>query len=145
MASIHPYLNFMGNTEEVFNFYKSVFGGDFLNVTRFRDMPGMADSLPEEEKGMIMHMSLPINKEVMLMGTDALKSKGHTATKGTSISLAITPDSKEDGERIFKALSAGGTVEVPYDKAPWGAWFGMFNDKYGIKWMVNYDENHPSK
>ena len=130
----------MGNTEEVFNFYRSVFGGEFLNVTRFSDMPEMAANLPEADKSKIMHIALPINKDVMLMGTDALESQGHTVTNGTTISLAITPDSKEDGERLFKALSAGGSVEVPYDKAPWGAWFGMFNDKYGIKWMVNFDE-----
>ncbi len=74
------------------------------------------------------------------MGTDALEALGQTVSNGNSISLAITPDSKEDGERIFKALSAGGSVEMPYDKAPWGAWFAMFNDKYGIKWMVNFEE-----
>lgn len=141
MATIHPYLNFLGNTEEVFNFYKSVFGGEFLNVTRFSDMPDMAGTMTEADKNKIMHMALPINDKVMLMGTDALESMGHTATVGTAISLAITPDSKEDGERLFKALSAGGSVEVPWDKAPWGAWFGMFNDKYGIKWMVNYEGN----
>jgi PhnB protein len=103
-------------------------------------MPDMSGSLLDADKNKIMHIALPINKEVMLMGTDALESMGHTVTNGTSISLAITPDSKEDGERIFKALSAGGSVEMPYDKAPWGAWFAMFNDKYGIKWMVNFDE-----
>lgn len=140
MATVHPYFNFLGNTEEVFNFYRSVFGGEFLNVTRFSDMPDMAGNLSDADKQKIMHIALPINKEVMLMGTDALEAMGHTVTNGTSISLAITPDSKEDGERIFKALSAGGSVEMPYDKAPWGAWFAMFNDKYGIKWMVNFDE-----
>jgi PhnB protein len=140
MATVHPYFNFLGNTEEVFNFYRSVFGGEFLNVTRFSDMPDMSGNLLDADKNKIMHIALPINKEVMLMGTDALESMGHTVTNGTSISLAITPDSKEDGERIFKALSAGGSVEMPYDKAPWGAWFAMFNDKYGIKWMVNFDE-----
>lgn len=142
MASIHPYLNFMGNTEEVFNFYKSVFGGEFATVSRFSDMPEMSASLPDAEKSKIMHIALPINNNVMLMGTDALESQGHKVSNGTTISLAITPDSKEDGERIFKALSAGGSVEMPYDKAPWGAWFAMFNDKYGIKWMVNFDEQH---
>jgi PhnB protein len=140
MATVHPYFNFLGNTEEVFNFYRSVFGGEFLNVTRFSDMPDMSGNLLDADKNKIMHIALPINKEVMLMGTDALESMGHTVTNGTSISLAITPDSKEDGERIFKALSAGGSVEMPYEKAPWGAWFAMFNDKYGIKWMVNFDE-----
>jgi PhnB protein len=140
MATVHPYFNFLGNTEEVFNFYRSVFGGEFLNLTRFSDMPDMSGNLSDADKNKIMHIALPINKEVMLMGTDALESLGQTATNGTSISLAITPDSKEDGERIFKALSAGGSVEVPYDKAPWGAWFAMFNDKYGIKWMVNFEE-----
>lgn len=140
MATIHPYLNFLGNTEEVFNFYKSVFGGEFSNVTRFSDMPDMAAGLPDSEKSKIMHIALPINEQVILMGTDSLECLGHTVTPGTTISLSVAPESKEDGERIFKALSAGGTVEMPWDKAPWGAWFGMFNDKYGVKWMVNFDE-----
>ncbi len=108
MATVHPYFNFLGNTEEVFNFYRSVFGGEFLNLTRFSDMPDMSGNLSDADKNKIMHIALPINKEVMLMGTDALESLGQTATNGTSISLAITPDSKEDGERIFKALSRWG-------------------------------------
>ena len=138
MATINPYLNFLGNTEEVFNFYKSVFGGEFAAFVRFKDMPG-AGPIPEADANKIMHVALPIGKGNVLMGTDALESMGHTLTTGDNISLSITPESKEEADKIFNGISAGGKIEMPLADAPWGAYFGMANDKYGIKWMVNFE------
>jgi len=140
MATINPYLNFPGNTEDAFNFYKSVFGGEFVTLQRFKDTPE-AGRVPEKDKDKIMHVSLPIGKGNTLMGTDAVESMGHKLTVGNNIQISISPDSEEETKKIFNSLSAGGKVEVPLDKMFWGALFGMFTDKFGIKWMVNYDYN----
>ena len=142
MATINPYLNFLGNTEEVFNFYKSVFGGEFSSFVRFKDMPG-AGPIPEADSNKIMHVALPIGKGNTLMGTDALESMGHTLNVRNNFSLSITPESKEEADKIFNGISAGGKIEMPLGDAPWGAYFGMADDKYGIKWMVNYE--YPKK
>jgi PhnB protein len=140
MATLNPYLNFPGNTEEAFNFYKSVFGGEFMMVQRFKDTPE-AGRVSEKEKEKIMHISLPIGKGNVLMGTDALESMGHKVTVGDNISLSLSPESEEETKKLFNALSAGGKVTVPLDKMFWGAYFGMLTDKFGIQWMVNYDYN----
>ena len=140
MATINPYLNFLGNTEEAFNFYRSVFGGDFAMVQRFKDTPE-ADRVPDAEKNMIMHIALPIGKNNILMGTDALKSMGHTITGGTNFSLSIDAESEEEAEKLFNGLAEGAKVTMPLAKAFWGAYFGMLTDKFGIQWMVNYDYN----
>ena len=139
MASVNPYLNFHGNTEEAFNFYRSVFGGEFLALQRFSDTEHGA-SLPDHEKNMIMHIALPFGNGNIIMGTDTLASTGQTLEKGNNVSLCVTPDTKEEGERLFKGLSQGGTVTLPYEKAFWGAYFGMLTDKFGVQWMINYDE-----
>jgi PhnB protein len=139
MATINPYLNFLGNTEEVFNFYKSVFGGEFSAFVRFKDMPG-AGPIPEADANKIMHVALPIGKGNVLMGTDALESMGHKLTAGDNFSLSIAVDSKAEADKLFNGISAGGKVEMPLADAPWGAYFGMAKDKYGIQWMVNYDK-----
>ena len=138
MPTINPYLNFLGNTEEAFNFYKSVFGGEFSSLVRFKDMPA-AGPVAGDDANKIMHVALPIGKGNVLMGTDALESMGHTLTTGNNFSLSITPESKEEADKIFNGISAGGKIEMPLADAPWGAYFGMANDKYGIKWMVNYE------
>ncbi len=137
MATINPYLNFLGNTEEAFNFYKSVFGGEFSMIQRFKDTPEK-DKIPASDQDKLMHVALPIGGNV-LMGTDALESAGHRVSMGTNISLSVDAESEEEATRIFNALSAGGKVEVPLGKMFWGAYFGMFKDKFGIQWMVNYD------
>ncbi|NML22853.1 VOC family protein [Pseudoflavitalea sp. G-6-1-2] len=138
MATISPYLNFMGNTEEAFNFYKSVFGGEFLTLSRFKDQAETAN-VPENEKNMIMHVALPISNDVILMGTDTLESMGQQLNKGNNVSLAINATSLEETEKLFNGLSAGGHIIMPLEKTFWGAYFGMFTDKFGIQWMVNYD------
>ncbi len=137
MATFNPYINLPGNTEEAFNFYKSVFGGEFAALQRFGDTPA-ADKLSAEEKKKLMHVALPIGKGNVLMGTDALESMGHKLTFGNNFNISIEADSKEEAKRIYDGLSAGGKIETPLKDEFWGAYFGMFTDKFGIHWMVNY-------
>ena len=140
MAKVNPYLNFNGNTEEAFNFYKSVFGTEFITISRFKDTPH-GGNLSNEDKEKIMHVSLPIGDNIILMGTDAIEAFGQKVTISDFFSLAIAPTSIEEADKLFAALSQGGTVTVALEKAFWGAYFGMLTDKFGVKWMVNYDEN----
>jgi len=142
MTTVNPYFCFNGNCEEVFNFYKSVFGGEFRQIARFGDMPMPGQEMSDEAKNRIMHVALPISKETILMGSDSNPAMGDV-TFGQNISISVQTESKEEADRIFKGLSAGGTVTMPMGDAPWGAYFGMFNDKFGIIWLVNYD--YPQK
>ncbi len=142
MAILNPYLNFPGNTEEAFRFYKSVFGGDFVSLQRFKDTP-QASRVSEREKDMIMHVALPIGKGNVLMGTDALESMGHKLTTGNNFHLSIEAESKQEAEKLFKGLSSGGKVTMPLADAQWGAYFGMATDKFGVHWMINY--TYPKK
>jgi PhnB protein len=137
MATLNPYLNFPGNAEEAFNFYKSVFGGDFAFLQRFKDTPE-SGRVPEKEKNMLMHISLPVGKGNNLMATDALDSMGHKLTIGNNIMLSLEAESKAEAEKLFNGLSAGGTVTMALSDTFWGAYFGMLQDKFGIRWMVNY-------
>ncbi len=139
MATFNPYLSFPGNTEEAFNFYKSVFGGEFTTLQRFKDTPE-AGKIPEKDKNKIMHVALPIGKGNVLMATDALESMGQKLTPGNNFYISINAESKEETERLFNKLSAGGKIELPLQDTFWGAYFGMFRDKFGIQWMVNYDK-----
>lgn len=135
MTVVNPYLSFSGNCEEAFNFYQASFGGEFAALMRWKDMKG-GPPLPEGEGDMIMHISLPIGSTV-LMGSDTPASQGG-ATPGTNFTIAITPDSKDDADRLFNGLSEGGKVTMPMADTFWGAYFGMFTDKFEIPWMVNY-------
>lgn len=141
MATVNPYLNFAGNTEDAFNFYKSVFGGEFVMIMRFKDVGGM-DQLPPADLEKIMHIALPIGNGTILMGTDALESMGQKLNVGDNFSLAIGTDSTEEADKIYAALSAGGNPSSPMKKEFWGAYFGMLTDQFGIQWMVNYDEQY---
>ena len=136
---INPYLNFLGNTEEAFNFYKSVFGGEFSSLVRFKDTPEAAKMTPENANK-LMHVALPIGKDNMLMATDALESMGHKVTQGNQISLSVNTDSREDADRIYTGLSAGGKAEMPMSDMFWGDYWGMLDDKFGIKWMIAYSK-----
>jgi PhnB protein len=140
MATINTYLNFDGKTEEAFNFYKSVFGGEFTTFQRIKEIPG-ANQFPVNEQDRVMHVSLPIGKTAVLMGSDTLPSMGHKINIGNNTHITINPDSEAEAEKLFKGLSSGGNVTQPLEKAFWGAYFGMFVDKYGVQWMVNYDLN----
>ena len=140
MPAINPYLNFNDKTEEAFNFYKSVFGGEFQMLMRFKDTPPehrMSASNKEDEK--IMHVSLPVGNN-MLMGSDTPEAYGKV-TAGTNMSISISVDSEAEADRIFNGLSAGGQATMPLAKAFWGSYFGMLTDKFGVQWMVSYDYN----
>ncbi|HEY6907106.1 MAG TPA: VOC family protein [Ignavibacteriaceae bacterium] len=137
MITINPYLNFPGNTEEAFNFYKSVFGGEFVGLTRFKDTQD-GSKLNDDEKEKLMHVSLPIGKGNILMATDALESMGHPLKEGNNFSLSIETESRGEADKIFSKLSAGGRVTMPQSDTFWGSYFGMITDKYGIQWMVSY-------
>ncbi|MDJ1502569.1 VOC family protein [Xanthocytophaga agilis] len=143
MATINPYLNFNGNTEEAFLFYKSVFGGEFVSLQRYKEVPEMETeaktNLTEDDREKIMHVSLPIGQNAILMGTDVLEAYGQTLTEGNNFSVAIGTDSEAEADKLFNGLSEGGTITMPLQKTFWGSYFGMFNDKFGIQWMVNYD------
>jgi len=145
MATINPYLNFRGNTEEAFNFYKSVFGGEFATVMRFKDISQAegcdGQQVSESDKEKIMHIALPLGNGNVLMATDTLESMGQTLTEGNNFSLSVSADSKEEAENLFGGLAEGGKVEMPLADAFWGAYFGMAQDKFGIRWMVSYDYN----
>jgi PhnB protein len=139
MVTLNPYLNFAGNTEEAFNFYKSVFGGEFITIMRFKDTPEAGD-VPEGAGDKLMHIALPIGKDNILMATDALESMGQKLTPGNNISLSVSTQSKEEAEKIFKGLSAGGEITMPLADAFWGDYFGMLTDKFGIQWMVSFSQ-----
>jgi len=140
MTKLNPYLSFKGTCEEAFNFYRSVFGNEFLFVGRFNDMPENTNyPILESEKDKIMHISLPISAETILYGCDITQSFESSTDAGSNISLSIETDSIEEATRIFNGLSSGGNVTMPLDKTFWDAYFGMFTDKFGINWMVNYD------
>ncbi|MEO7989992.1 MAG: VOC family protein [Chryseolinea sp.] len=140
MTTVNPYLSFKGNCEEAFNFYKSIFGGDFQYVGRYKDAP-VADqkNFASEGADKIMHISLPISEQTILMGCDSMEAFGQTTLVGSNISLTITTDSKLKADQIFKGLSAGGKIKMEMNETFWGAYFGMFTDKYGIHWMINFE------
>jgi len=138
MAQVNAYLNFNGNCEEAFTFYKNAFGKDFEYIGRFKDASSEIE-LTEEEGYKIMHISLRISKETVLMGSDTNENFGPLATFGNNISIAINTNSEEEANNLFNKLSVDGKVTMSLAKTFWGAYFGMFTDKFGINWMVNYD------
>jgi PhnB protein len=141
MATINPHINFNGNAEEAFTFYKSVFGGEFAKIIRFKDL-AMADfQIPEKEANKIMHIALPIGKTV-LMANDVPESMGPTNENENRSKIVISAGSKVEADKIFNGLSAGGQIEGPIGDSPWGTYFGCFRDKYGIEWMVDFDPNN---
>lgn len=142
MAIINPYLNFNGNTEEAFNFYKSVFGGEFALVIRFKDMQSPEHKVAEADENKIMHIALPIGKGNVLMGTDFLESMGQKMVEGNRYSISLSAQSREEADKIFNGLSVGGKIEVPIADSPWGSYFGLFKDKFGIQWMVDFDPKY---
>jgi PhnB protein len=139
MTTVNIYLNFNGNCEEAFNFYKSVFGGEFPYIGRYKDMPpSEGKTLSAEEGDKIMHVALPISKETMLMGSDTGGEWASSFSQGNNFSISINTDSKEEADRLFNGLSAGGKVTMPMENTFWGDYFGMFTDKFGINWMVSF-------
>lgn len=141
MAALNVYLNFNGNCEEAFLFYKSVFGGEFPYVGRLKDMPPQEGMPPisADQGEKIMHISLPIGSGAVLMGCDIVGGWGHEYKPGNNFTLSLNTESREETERLFAALSEGGTVTMPLANTFWGAYFGMWKDKFGIGWMVNFE------
>lgn len=142
MAQVNPYLTFKGNCEEAFKFYQSVFGGEFPYIGKFKDMPPSEGCGPmsEEDGEKIMHVCLPIGQGTVLMGSDSSEAFGQVTVVGNNFSVSITTDTQAEADKLFNGLSAGGQVTMPMEKTFWGAYFGMFTDKFGINWMVNFDE-----
>lgn len=136
MKAVNPYLNFDGNTEEAFNFYKSVFGGEFLMMSRMKDAPGMP--VPEGKEDKIMHVALPLGNGQTLMASDNCNEGSFQA--GNNYFISLHADSVEEGQKLYDALSAGGKAYHPFERQFWGAWHGNLTDRFGINWMVNYDE-----
>ena len=142
MTTVNVYINYDGNCEEAFNFYKSVFGGEFPYVGRYKDMPVQEGQKPltEEDKNRIMHISLPVSKETILMGSDTICEMSESFKKGNNFAISINADNMAEIDRLFKGLSAGGKVTMPMNKTFWGDYFGMFEDKFGINWMLSFNE-----
>ena len=139
MAQINPHINFNGNAKEAFDFYKSVFGGEFTKIMRFKDISSPEFPVSEKEAQKIMHIALPIGKGSVLMGNDVPEMMGRTNENENRSKIAIRAESKEEADKLFNGLSAGGTVEMPMAESPWGTHFAMFRDKYGIEWTVEFD------
>lgn len=144
MTTINPYINFNGNAEEAFTFYKSVFGGEFGTIVRFKDLASAEFPVPENEADKIMRITLPIGQNV-LIANDVPESMGRVNEEENRSKIAVFADSREEAERIFNGLSVDGTVEMPMDNSPWGTYFSMFRDKYGIEWTVEYSSSEAAQ
>ncbi len=138
MAQINPHINFNGNAEEAFTFYKSVFGGEFAKIIRFKDLVSPEFPGVETEANLIMHIALPIGKNT-LMANDVPEIMGRVNENENRSKISISAESKEEADKLFNGLSEGGKIEMPLADSPWGSYFGMFRDKYGIEWMVEFD------
>jgi PhnB protein len=139
MAQINPYIHFNGNAEEAFTFYKSIFGGEFAMVSRFKDFSNPGNPISESDANRIMHIALPIGNSNVLMASDVAEILGHVNENENRSKISISAESKEEADKLFNGLSAGGKIEMPIANSPWGSYFGMFRDKYGIEWMVDFD------
>jgi PhnB protein len=137
--TLSPWINFNGNAEEAFNFYKSVFGGEFKKVIRFKDIESPEFSVPEIEANKIMQIVLPIDGTNKLIGNDVPEFMGKVNENENRSKIHVTAKSREEAERIFNELSIGGQVEVPMSDNAWGTYFGMFRDRYGIEWVIEFD------
>ncbi len=138
MVVINPWINFNGNAEEAFTFYKSVFGGEFAKIIRFKDIASPEFPVAENEENKIMRIALPIGKNI-LIANDIPEILGKVNENENRSKISISAESKEEADKFFNGLSAGGTIEMPMADSPWGSYFGMFRDKYGIEWMIDFD------
>ncbi len=138
MTKVHAYLNFEGNAEEAFDFYKKVFGGEFSSAVRFKDFPVEGMEVPKADENKMMHISLPISDDAILMASDTLPAFGQKLVQGNNVYISLHPDSKEEADRLFNALAEGGEVEMDIDDQVWGDYYGAFKDRFGVQWMVNY-------
>lgn len=145
MAQINPYIHFNGNAEEAFNFYKSVFGGEFAMVMRFKDLNIPGSIASESEANKIMHIALPIGQHDILLGSDSPAALGVHNLNETRSKISINAESKDEADHLYNGLSADGSIEMPIADSPWGSYFGMFRDKFGIEWMVDFDPKYKGK
>lgn len=143
MKAVTPYLHFNGKTEEAFNFYKSVFGGEFSTLQRFKDMPS-SERVPAKEKNNILHIALPLGKAGILLGSDSPEYMGRKVNFGNNIHLAIDTESEAEAKMLFTKLSEGGKVDMPLKKMFWGALYASFTDKFGVNWMISFTQEQPS-
>lgn len=143
MAFLNPHINFNGNAEEAFNFYKSVFGGEFAMIMRFKDIVTPENPISENEANKIMYIALPIGKNILMANDVPVMGRVNENENRSKISVSV--DSKEEADQIFNGLSTGGQIEFPIGDSPWGSYFGMFRDKYGIEWMVDFDPKYKGK
>lgn len=139
MALLNPYVHFNGNAEEAFTFYKTVFGGEFSRVMRYKDVANENFPVPANDANRIMHIALPIGNDSSLLGSDVMERMGKVNENDNRNTIFISANTREEATRLFNGLSAGGQVEMPIADGPFGAYFGMFTDKYGVEWMVNFD------
>ena len=142
MRSINPWINFNGNAEEAFTFYKSVFGGEFTKIVRFKDLAGAEFPIAENEANKIMQIALPIGKHNVLLANDVPEFMGRTNENENRSKISVSVESREEADKIFNGLSTGGSVEGPIGDTPWGTYAGMFRDKYGIEWIIEFDPNN---
>jgi PhnB protein len=143
MARINPYIHFNGNAEEAFTFYKSVFGGAFTKVLRYKDLSSVEFPLGDNDTQKLMHIALPIGKRDVLMGSDVLEMMGKVNENDNRHTISISAESREEADRLFNGLSEGGQIEMPMADGPFGAYFGMFKDQYGVQWMMEFtSEQH---
>ena len=138
MRTINPWINFNGNAEEAFTFYKSVFGGEFTKIVRFKDLSSAEFPVPEKEAQKIMYIALPIGKHNVLKANDVPEFMGRVNEEENRSKISVSAESREEADKIFNGLSAGGNVEGPIGESPWGSYAGMFRDKYGIEWIVEF-------
>lgn len=141
MAAINPYIHFNGNAEEAFTFYRSVFGGEFTQILRYKDLSGPEHPIAEKDANRLMHITLPIGQANVLMGSDTLEIMGKVTENDNRNTIAIRAESREEADTLFNGLSAGGNIEMPPTDGPLGSYFGMVADKYGVQWMVDYTPN----
>ncbi|MBN9285611.1 MULTISPECIES: VOC family protein [unclassified Flavobacterium] len=142
MALINPHINFNGNAEEAFEFYKAAFGGEFLKIVRFKDLESPEFQVSKKEENKIMHIALPIGKSNVLIGNDVPEFLGRVNENENRSKISISTENKEEANQLYYALSAGGKIEMPISDSPWGSYFGMFRDKYGIEWIIEFDPKY---
>lgn len=142
MTTIHPWINFNGNAEEAFAFYKSVFGGEFRKIVRFKDIASAEFQVPEKEENKIMQISLPIGSNTLLIANDVPEIMGRVNERENRSKILVTAESKEEADRLFTGLSAGGEVEGAMGEGPYGTYMGMFRDKYGIEWIIDFSSEN---
>ena len=142
MKAINPWINFNGNAEEAFTFYRSVFGGDFSKIVRFKDLSSAEFPVAADDANKIMYIALPIGKNNVLIANDVPEFMGRVNENENRSKISVSADSREEADKIFNGLSAGGDIEGPIGDTPWGTYAGMFRDKYGIEWIVEFDPNY---